>query len=470
MSAKATVMKFGGTSLEDGRAFRRVAQIVRAHEDALPVVVVSAMSRVTNALLSSLRAAARGELSAAASSVEEHLERHLQVSRGLSAGARDDITSLIQRARREIAELLGEVAAAGAASARQQDLLASYGERLSASLLAAVLGEHGLPAAHVDARRCIVTDGEHGQARPFFAETYRRTRAELEPLLKARRVPVMGGFIGSTLDGVTTTLGRGSSDYTATLVSAALGARETQIWTDVNGVLTADPHLIETARTVPQLSYEEAEELASFGVRVLHPKMIQPAAEQQIPVRIFNSRVPEQVGTLICARTEAAAGTVKVIAHKTGMTTVEVTAPPAFVANGFLRALRRIFDRHGAALDIVASSEVGVSVACEEAGALPFIVQDLREVGSIEVKRDRAIICCVGEGVQGAPPGANELFDTLADISFTRHSTSGNNYVLVVDDECVGTVIRRLHYALFEHDARGRVGANNGNGSEGAAT
>ena len=460
MSAKATVMKFGGTSVEDGLAFERVAHIVRSYESERPVVVVSAMSGMTNALLSSLRAAARGEVGAALRAIEEQLERHLRVSRGLGAGAQAGVKTLVERVRREIAELLNAVAAGLEASSSQQDLIASYGERLSASLLAAVLEEHGLPASHVDARRCILTDEEHGKARPLLKETWRRTRAELEPLLRAKRVPVLGGFIGATTKGATTTLGRGSSDYTATLVSAALGAREAQIWTDVNGVLTADPRLIKTARTVPQLSYAEAEELAGFGARVMHPKMIQPAAERQIPVRIFNSRAPEEVGTLICARAEAPPGAVKAIAHKTGMTTVEVTSTPAFVANGFLRTLRRIFDRHEAAVDVVATSEVGVSLACEELSALPFIVRDLEQVGTIEVRRGRAVVCCVGEGLQDAPGDVIKLFDALADIDFTWQSTSGNNYVLVVDEEFVGVVIRRLHYALFEHDAKegGRAG------------
>lgn len=460
MSAKVTVMKFGGTSIEDGLAFERVAHIVNSSKRERPVVVVSAMSRVTDALLSSLQTAASGEISLALNSIDEHLERHLQVTSSLGATARADILLLIESVRQEIAELLQAVAVSRTTSSRLQDIIASYGERLSASLLASVLAEHGLPASYVDARRCILTNEEHGKATPLLKETRERTRAELEPLLRAERVPVLGGFIAASMGGMTTTMGRGSSDYTATLVSATLGARETQIWTDVNGVLTADPRLIETARTVPQLSYGEAAELARFGVKVLHPKMIQPAAEHEIPVRICNSRAPGEVGTLICARTEAASGAVKVIAHKTGMTMVEVTSTPALIANGFLHAIRRIFDRHQTALDIVASSDVGVSLACEEISVLPLIVQDLQRVGSIEVRKDRAIICCVGDELQVAPSNAMKLFETLTDVDFTWHSSSGNNFVLVVDEEHVGILIRRLHDAIFEHDAkeRGRAG------------
>jgi aspartate kinase len=453
MSAKVTVMKFGGTSIEDVAAFERVAHIVRSCKRKRSVVVVSAMSRVTDALLSSLQAAANGELSLALHSIDEHLERHLQVSHSLGMRARAGITLLIENARQEIAGLLSGVVLSRRTSAGLQDLVASYGERLSSCLLASVLAEHGLPASYVDARRCIVTDEEHGEASPLPVQTWQRTRAELEPLLKAGSIPVLGGFIAATMEGVTTTLGRGSSDYTATLVSAALGAGETQIWTDVNGVLTADPRLIETARTVPQLSYEEAAELARFGVRVLHPKMIQPAAEQGIPVRICNSHAPEEAGTLICARTKAAHGNVKAITHKTGMTMVEVTSAPAFVANGFLHAIQETFGRYQTTVNIVATSEIGVSLACEEAGQLPFIVQDLQRVGSVDVRRDRAIVCCVGEGLQGAPGSVMKFFNALTDIdpTLTHHSTSSNNFILDVAENCVGSVVERLHHAIFEH-------------------
>jgi aspartate kinase len=471
MSTKITVMKFGGTSIEDQMAFERVARIIRSYQrEYLVVVVVSAMSRVTDALLLSLQTAAKGKTSVALRYIDEHLERHLQVTHNLGATSRASIMRLLESFRQEIAELLEAVALNGKTNARLEDTIASYGERLSAHLLAVVLEEHGLPASYVDARRCILTDEEHGKARPLLKETKERTRAELGPLLKAKRVPVLGGFIASTVKGVTTTMGRGSSDYTATLVSAVLGAHETLIWTDVNGVLTADPRLIETARTVPQLSYGEAEELARFGVKVLHSKTIQPAAEHGIPVRICNSRAPDEIGTLICARTEALPGTVKAIAHRSGVTMVEVTSTPALVANGFLPAIRRIFDRRQTALDIVAASDVGVSLICEETNTLPLIIQDLQQVGSTEVKRDRAIICCVGEGLQSAPSYVIKLFDTQTNIDLRWRSASGSYFVLVVDKEYAAKVIRLLHHAFFEHDRSGEEGETSWRGWAEAST
>lgn len=463
-------MKFGGTSIEDQMAFERVARIIGSYQRERLVVVVSAMSRVTDALLLSLQMAAKGRTSVALRSIDEHLERHLQVTKNLGATSRASITRLIESFRQEIAELIEAVALNGKTRARLEDTIASYGERLSAHLLAVVLEEHGIPSFYVDARRCILTDEEHGKARPLFNETKERTRVELEPLLKAKKVPVLGGFIASTVKGVTTTMGRGSSDYTATLVSAVLGARETQIWTDVNGVLTADPRLIETARTVPQLSYGEAEELARFGAKVLHSKTIQPAAEHEIPVRICNSRAPEEIGTLICARTEAVPGTVKAIAHKSGVTMAEVTSAPALVANGFLPAIRKIFDRHQTDLDIIATSDVGVSMMCEETKALPLIIQDLQQVGSTKVKRDCAIICCVGEGLQSAPNYLLRLFDTLTNIDLTWRSASGSSFVLAVDEEDAAAVIRLLHHAIFEHNQRSEEGETSFQGCAEAST
>ena len=456
MLAKITVMKFGGTSIEDGLAFERVARIVSSSGSARLVIVVSAMSRVTDALLSSLKMAAEHKLSVALRSIDEHLERHLRVTRDLGATKRACITQLIESFRQEIVELLEAVAVKGETNASLEDTIASYGERLSAHLLAAVLEEHGLPASHVDARRCILTNEEHGKARPLLKETRQRIRRELGPLLKAKRIPVLGGFIAATRKGLTTTMGRGSSDYTATLVSATLGARETQIWTDVNGVLTADPRLIKTARTVPQLSFGEAEELARFGVQVLHAKTIQPAATREIPVRICNSRAPEETGTLIGARTQTAPGTIKAIAHRSGVTMLEVTSTPALVANGFLPAIRKIFDHHQTALDLIATSALGVSLLCEETDALPLIIQDLQQVGSTKLKRDRAIICCVGEGLLSAPSYLRKLFDALTNIDFTWRRVTGSNFVLVVDEKYAPIVIRRLHHAIFEHDQRVR--------------
>src|SRR6185369_5162272 len=313
------VLKFGGTSVADANAFKRAVQIVGEHTSAPVVVVVSALSGITDALISANRDVN-----------ENQLQRHCEVAESLELDFVEECRSMIETARRKIATLLDN----DMAEIKIADAIAAYGETLCARLFTMILEQHGIPASYVDARRCIVTDDHHGNANPLVAEMTTRTRSELDPLLKKRRVPVLGGFIGSTLDGVTTTLGRGSSDYSATLIGAALHADEIQIWTDVDGVQTADPKLVPSTRTVPIISYDEAAQLAVLGARVMHPKMIEPVVPQRIPIRIRNSRAPERDGTLIGAVSEPSAGVVKAIAHRMNGTHAVVGCVGDGLSNG----------------------------------------------------------------------------------------------------------------------------------------
>jgi aspartate kinase len=310
-----TVVKFGGTSIQDTPAFLRVAQIVKAKESSPLIVVASAMSGVTDALIASFRCVSTHGVDASAQMLEDHFARHLEVGQILSPLRLARLRSLIENSRSEIVESLTHVSHNGKVDLRRHDAIVSHGERLGANLLTLVLEEQGMPAQYVDARNCVITNNEHGNAAPLPAELQQKTCDELLPLLDQQRIPVLGGFIGSTTDGVTTTLGRGSSDYSATLIGAAVHAREIEIWTDVDGIQTADPRLVETTRTVPHVSYAEAAQLAKLGARVMHPKMIEPVIADGIPIRILNSHAPEQRGTLISAESHPN-GTVKAIAHK----------------------------------------------------------------------------------------------------------------------------------------------------------
>lgn len=314
MASYITVVKFGGTSIQDARAFERVAQIANAKSSPL-IVVASAMSGVTDALIGSFHGVSTAGVNTSAEKLEAHFARHLEVGQNLAPARLARLQGLIEISRREIVESLTHAASNGAIDLRWHDAIASHGERLAANLLALVLEEHGLPAQYVDARSCVITNNEHGNAVPLLTELRQRTRGALLPLLDQKQIPVLGGFIGSTTEGVTTTLGRGSSDYSATLIGAAVNAREIEIWTDVDGIQTADPRLVQTTRTVPHVSYSEAAQLAKLGARVMHPKMIEPVIEQGIPIRILNSHAPQQPGTLISAETHPN-GTVKAIAHK----------------------------------------------------------------------------------------------------------------------------------------------------------
>ena len=268
-------------------------------------------------------------------------------------------------------------------------------------------------------------------------------------------IPVVGGFIASTKDGATTTLGRGGSDYSAALIGAALEAREIQIWTDVSGVLTADPRVVTAALTIPVLSYQEAAELAYFGAKVLHPKTIQPAVDEAIPVRVCNSRAPENAGTLIVSESEATPQTIKAIAHKDGITTVQVTSARMLGAYGFLRALFEIFDRHRTAVDVVTTSEVSVSLSIDDASALPELIPDLQQLGKVEVEEGRTIVSIVGDGLRHTPGIAARLFSAISDINVSMISfgSSSVNLTFMVDEANARETIERLHRVCFEDAA-----------------
>jgi len=449
---KPTVMKFGGTSVEDTTAFRNVTSIVRLAAGSRPVIVVSAIGGFTNALLASVERAIAGDSRGASKLLDKHFERHLVIAKDLlGKESHAAFVSLIGDARGKIRQLHKIIASHPVTSPPLQDEIVAYGEQLSSQLLAAVLCENGLGARGVDARSCVKTDENYGSAAPQ-GETVEATRTVLLPLLKAAKIPVLGGFIGSTARGVTTTLGRGGSDYSAALIGAAIGAREIQIWTDVSGVLTADPRLVPHAQTIPVLSYHEAAELAYFGAKVLHPKTIQPAIDQNIPVRVCNSRAPKNRGTLIVSESEAAPQTVKAIAHKNGITTVQVTSARMLGAYGFLRKLFEVFDQHRTAVDVVTTSEVSVSLSIDEASSLDALKADLEKLGKVEVEAQRTIISIVGEGLRNTPGIAARVFSVINDINVSMISfgSSSVNLTFMVDEAQAAIAVARLHQIFFE--------------------
>lgn len=454
-------MKFGGTSVEGATAFKNAARIVFDRRALRPVVVVSAMAGFTDTLISSVQQALSVGAAAGAASLEKHFDRHLRVIDALLLNEAGRMHQLVDQSHVEINELLkravlevGETNVSDVRKRRKlfEDAVVSYGERLSAAMLAAVLRENQVVSKDVDARLCIITDNEHGCATPLMTETFRNTRKQLEPLIESSCVPVLGGFIGATVSGETTTLGRGGSDYTAALIGAALEAKEIQIWTDVPGVLTADPRLVPNARTVPHLSFEEAAELAYFGAKVLHPKTLHPAIERDIPVRICNSRAQESGSTLVVGETKKSLQTVKAIAHKTGVTTVQVTSTRMLGAYGFLRALFEVFDEHKTAVDVVTTSEVSVSLSLDDTTSLREIVAKLEKLGSVTIEGNRAILCVVGEGLRTTPGIAARIFSTIDDInvSLISQGASRINLTFAVNEDRVRETVARLHKEFFE--------------------
>ena len=297
------VMKFGGTSVADAAAIERTAQIVKARLPRRPMVVVSAMARVTDALLAAGKAAGEGHAAQALELAQSLRQRHHATAKELVSVAQYAVLGPeIDREFNVLDDLLKGIAAVGELSPRSSDYLVSYGERLNSKIVVEAYQARGIPAVLVDARQVLITDAQHGKATPQPDQIEHRAKNLVRPLLDAAQLPVMGGFIGATEQGVQTTIGRGGSDYSAALLGSGLDAEAIEIWTDVDGMMTTDPRICPEARRIRVISFEEAAELAYFGAKVLHPATVLPAVQKNIPVLVLNSLNPGNQGTLIVGR------------------------------------------------------------------------------------------------------------------------------------------------------------------------
>lgn len=456
------VLKFGGTSVADAAAMQRVAQIVtRAGADGCrPVVVASAMSKVTDGLLDVVRRAVAGHVNGAQDVLDGLLQRHRAAGAELLGEARrQQLDTILGEAAGNLADLLRVVSRHPGTRRALEDEIVAQGEHLSSQLLALAMQELGLAAVWVDARQVVRTDDRHGRATPLMPEIESAAQALLLPPIDAGKIPVLGGFIGSTMQGATTTLGRGGSDFSGALVGAAVRAREIQIWTDVNGFLTADPRVVQGVKNIGRLSYAEAAELAYFGAKVLHPRTIAPAVQLGIPVRICNSREPDAPGTIIDDRREVSQQGIKAIAHKRGISVVQVTAARMLGAFGFLRALFEVFERHRTSVDIVATSEVSVSLTVDDPTSLPAIAADLKALGEVRVDEGYAIVCAVGEGLKNTAGIAGRVFGALSgvNVALISQGASSTNLTFVVAEKDVEEVVRQLHERFFGARAAAEV-------------
>jgi aspartate kinase len=446
------VLKFGGTSVGDAEAIGRVADIVRARLAARPVVVVSAMAGVTNQLLTLAHAAANGGLLAALEAIGEIRRRHeAAAARLLGEPAPSGLLAELGALLDEVAALAEALATLGFVTPRSLDAVAATGERLSAPLVTAALAARGVPATLVDARRVVRTDGHFTQAAPDLAAIRAAAHEEVVPIVSRDEVPVLGGFIGATDRGVTTTLGRGGSDFSAALLGAALQAVAIEIWTDVDGMLTADPRVIPEARRIERLTFEEAAELASFGAKVLHPSTIAPAVLAGIPVHVLNARRPADGGGGTLISRDAPRRGVTAIAAKRGVPLVNVRTGDMLLAHGFLRRVFEVFERHRTSVDLVSTSEVSISVTPDDGARLADVVADLAPLGDVGVEWECGVIAVVGTGLAD---GGDTMARALGALGPTRVrmaslSASGLNLSLVVDDAEVVPAMRRLHAAFF---------------------
>jgi aspartate kinase len=445
------ICKFGGTSVADGPAITRLIDIVRARVPERPVIVVSALARVTDTLLNLARRAGMADQAELEAGVSVLLERHEQVARDVAGGAvaLDAISADAATLRQELSCVRRRMA-----TPAELDAIAGRGELWSSRLVAAALAGAGLDAAWVDIRPVMATDDRFTRATPYVKVLNTRARESLRPLIDAGRIPVTQGFIGATATGVPTTLGRGGSDFTAALLGAALEADRVEIWTDVNGLMTADPRIVPTARTLAAASYEEAAELATFGARILHPATALPLVRAGIPIVILNANDPQSSGTTIEPEAQldrVGDSPIRSISWKQGITVINIRAPRMLGAYGFLRALFEVFERHETVVDVLASGEVSISLTIEDRSRLDPLVRDLADLGEVWIEEHRAIVAIVGIGLRNTPGLAGRVFNAVwpANVEIISQGASAINMTFVVREDDGPDVVRRLHQEFF---------------------
>src|ERR1044072_3117268 len=452
------VMKFGGTSVEDAASVERVAEIIRARLSLRPVVVVSAMGMATRKLLQAAEASAAGDGRTTLAVVEDLKARHVSEARRLVKDSSErEVFSIIEKHFDELKKLLEGLAILGEVPPRGLDKILSYGELLSSAIVADALSERSIHARLMDARQFIKTDDRFGAASPLFDIANPMIQESLAPVIEGGGVPVIQGFIGSTREGATTTLGFEGSDYTAAIIGAAMKADDIQIWKDVSGLMTADPKMFPGARTVKVCTFAEAADLTYFGAKVLHPKAIHPAARQDISVHIYNSKKPEAAGTAITRTAPPCANFIKSIAYKQPVTIIHAKGERVadVPSADFLKTLLNTLNKYRAQPLSIAVSASSVALAIDSSETGEHTERDLIEEISLFATASRepgkAIVSLVGEELRSDTAVAGRVFKAIDEIQLgvILHGSSPISMNLVVDERDVESVIARLHEVFF---------------------
>ena len=447
------VMKFGGTSVEDPAAIRRTAAIVagRVAQGKQPIVVVSALAKVTDQLLRAAAIAAEGDRTGALAISSRLRSRHRDTAAALVA----DSGALVDRIDLKfdsLDEILRGLSAILELTPRVSDLIVSFGELFSSHIVAAAFRELGINSVHVDARQIIITDSQFQKAIPQDALIEERAPKKLLPLIAENQVPVMGGFIASNQAGISTTLGRGGSDFTAALIGGALRAEAIEIWTDVDGIMTADPRVCPDALRVKIISFEEAAELAYFGAKVLHPATILPAVKKNIPVLVLNSRNAACEGTRIISLPPHCKSPFKSIAVKKKLSIIDVVASRMLMTHGYLKDIFDIFDKHQCPVDMVSTSEVSVSLTVDSNDKLPAIAADLSQLADVKYEGRKALVCMVGDDIRGKSGISAQVFSAIRHINVRMISQGASeiNMSFMIDEDDADEAVRSLHAAFFQ--------------------
>lgn len=443
------VLKFGGTSVQNSKWIDNAIDIAFNQIDRSPVIVSSAMGKTTNKILEIIDYAQIGDLDNALSVIDILKNDHISaIDEFLTDNTYDIAKERVLEIFKEFSSLVNGISMLKECSLRSRDTLLSFGERLSTSLIYFRCMEREISSELLDSREFIKTDNNFNSATVNFELTNEKVKENIFP--EKNKIIICQGFIGSNDDGVTTTLGRGGSDYSATIIGSALNAEEVQIWTDVTGIMTSDPRVIDGAKTISNMTYTEAAELAYFGAKVVHPATIQPAVKKEIPVWVKNTRKPEAFGTKITSKVESKG--LKAISGKSDITLVNINSSKMLNAYGFLTRLFSVFEKHETSVDLISTSEVSVSVTIEDDSRLDEIISDLSQLGVVKTEKFKSIICMVGHELWKDSQFIARVFAILKNTNIRMISlgSSDTNLSFVVPSETHNNTIQLLHNEFFK--------------------
>lgn len=433
------ILKFGGSSVKDAHMFKEVGTIISERITQDPIVVLSAVKGTTDLLIAALQEAQAKRYEA----YTKIVENHAVILRGLGLPG-----SLVAAETNELKQALETAAKAQDTSKKTLDYISFFGERMSTKILAAHLASRGMPsAAYISGDIGMITDAEFGDA-TLLPDSYRLMKEKIGAIRGV--VPIITGFGGKDSQGNYTTFQRGGSDYVASLVGAALGAQEIQIWTDVDGVLTCDPRIVPDAKPISQMSFDEASELAYFGAKVLHPKTILPAIEKSIPVKVLNTFNPEHPGTTIVKDIKPAQD-ITALTVKKRIIVIDIRSTRMLDASGYLAKIFEVFQKYDTPVDMLATSEVDVSLTIDSADHLSEILEELGRIAEVIVEKKKAIIAVVGEGLRGKPAIMGRIFSVIGNyhICMISHCLEGVSVGFVVDETDAELLLRKLHTELI---------------------